>query len=102
MVSHLKINNFHHFLLQKVWFSIERDGYEIYLNCCHVDGHNVISVTFESGIPTELYWSSFKVPHKHLTEKDMENYILDWMITDAGSVSIKNAIEELINQYSEI
>jgi hypothetical protein len=102
MVYRLKINDFHHFLTQTVWLSIEKDEYEIYLNCSHRDGSDIISVNFESGIPTELYWSSFKVPKPHLTEKDMENYILDWLITDDGSFSIKKAIEELIKQYSEI
>lgn len=98
----LKINDFHHFLIQRAWFSVENERNVVYIDCSHTDGIDVVCVTFESAIPSELYWSSFKVPKPHLTEKELENYVLDWLLTDAGSYCVKKAFEELIKQYSEI
>ena len=99
----IKINEFHHSLIQSVWFSVDCEATgRLYLNCSHVDGTDVVSIEFQSGIPTALCWASFKIQKSHITKKELENYILDWMLTDDGSYATKKAYEQLDKDYSEI
>lgn len=82
------------------WVESGEEG-PLYIEATHTRGTNVVKVQFGSNILSCVGSEQFEVPSLDMDEKEVKNAVLDWILTEKGTKTLKKAFKTAQKHYKE-
>ena len=96
----IKIKNIDSSVKTTVTITVEGEAYTI-IEATQVKGNREIMVFFNTTIPSTVHRATIYADNDTMNEEQLQNCILDWLLTDEGTYAIRCAFDECKNILSK-
>lgn len=88
--------------IKYVEIGLDFDDVSLYVEAMHRDGSENVGVSLNVPTPATMKYATFAALTDKMTEKDLENVVLDWIISQEGSEIVNEARKAGVKYFEEI